>query len=240
MNARRILHLVHLYPAEMNIYGDTGNRLVLEKRISWRGIEAKRTLVGVGDPLPSDADIILGGGAQDAAQSSVEHDLKAKAPQLLKLAEDGAVMLMVCGMYQLLGRRFVTADGQDIVGMGILPCETLASHDRMIGNTIYQTPWGEVVGYENHSGKTYLDSASLDWGRVIKGAGNNGKDGLEGCLYHNIFGTYSHGPILSKNPALADELIRRALIHKYGSTELSELDDTAELAAAQTARSRPR
>jgi lipid II isoglutaminyl synthase (glutamine-hydrolysing) len=234
------LHLVHLYPVEMNIYGDTGNRIVLTRRLEWRGIQVKTSLVGIGDQLPADGDIILGGGAQDAAQSSVEADLATKAKSLTKLAEAGAVMLMVCGMYQLLGRRFVTADGQDIKGMGILPVETLASHDRMIGNTAYDTPWGEVVGYENHSGKTFLDDQSLAWGKVVKGAGNNGSDRLEGCMYHNIFGTYSHGPILSKNPHFADELIRRALIRKYTMAELQPLDDDTELAAAKTARSRPR
>src|SRR6185503_7556768 len=105
------IHLVHLYPVEMNIYGDTGNRIVLTKRLAWRGIDVKTSLVGIGDELPLDSDIILGGGAQDAAQSAVEVDLAKKAKSLAKLAEDGAVMLMVCGMYQLLGRRFVTADG---------------------------------------------------------------------------------------------------------------------------------
>lgn len=234
------LRLVHLYPVEMNIYGDTGNRIVLTKRLEWRGIDVKTSLVGIGDALPEDSDIILGGGAQDAAQSAVEADLALKARSLTKLAEGGTVMLMVCGMYQLLGRRFVTADGQDIKGMGVLPVETLASHDRMIGNTAYQTPWGEVVGYENHSGKTFLDDQSLAWGKVLKGAGNNGSDGLEGCLYQNIFGTYSHGPVMSKNPHFADELIRRALMRKYGSAELRPLDDSIELAAARTAESRLR
>ena len=234
------LHLVHLYPVEMNIYGDTGNRLVIEKRLAWRGIDVESSLIGIGDELPDDADIILGGGAQDAAQSAVEHDLAKKAKDLSALAESGAVMLMVCGMYQLLGRRFLTADGQDIKGMGILPVETLAGNIRMIGNTIYDTPWGEVVGYENHSGRTLLDEPTLAWGKVVKGGGNNGQDGLEGCLYHNIFGTYSHGPILSKNPQFADELIRRALERKYGSAELKPLNDATEIAAAKAARARPR
>jgi hypothetical protein len=236
----RVLHVAHLYPVEMNIYGDTGNRIVLTKRLEWRGTDVKVSLVGIGDELPNDSDIVLGGGAQDAVQSAVEADLARKASKLARLAEEGAVMLMVCGMYQLLGRRFVTADGQDIKGMGILPIETLASHDRMIGNTAYQTPWGTVVGYENHSGKTFLDDQSLAWGKVIKGAGNNGADQLEGCLYHNIFGTYSHGPVLSKNPHFADELISRALIRKYGKSNLKSLDDTVELAAAKTALARSR
>jgi hypothetical protein len=224
----------------MNIYGDTGNRLVLLQRMKWHGIDAKVTLVGVGDALPANADIILGGGAQDAAQSAVERDLARKARALRKLADSGVVMLMVCGTYQLFGRRFVTADGLDIKGLGILPIETLASSDRMIGNTIYRTPWGEVVGYENHSGKTTLDDPSLALGTVVKGAGNNGRDKTEGCVYKNIFGTYSHGPILSKNPGLADEIIKRALTRKYGSARLKPLDDATELTAAATAKSRPR
>lgn len=238
--SQQTLHLVHLYPAEMNIYGDTGNRLVLQKRMEWRGIKVKVSLVGVGDKLPDDADIIIGGGAQDAAQAAVQHDLEAKAKQLKKLVEAGVVMLMVCGTYQLFGRRFVTADGQDIKGLDILPLETLASNTRMIGNTVYEMPWGETVGYENHSGKTRLDDPKYALGKVIKGAGNNGSDGFEGCLYKNVVGTYSHGPILSKNPALADELIRRALMRKYGAANLKQLDDSLELAAATTAKSRPR
>jgi CobQ-like glutamine amidotransferase family enzyme len=224
----------------MNIYGDTGNRIVLQKRMEWRGIKVKTTLVGVGDKLPGDADIIIGGGAQDAAQASVQKDLEAKAKQIKKLVEDGIVMLMVCGTYQLFGRRFTTADGQDIKGLGILPLETVGSHTRMIGNTIYDMPWGEAVGYENHSGKTYLDDPKYALGKVAKGAGNNGSDGIEGCLYKNVVGTYSHGPILSKNPTLADELIKRALLRKYGSADLEPLDDTLELLAAETAKSRPR
>jgi len=240
MASKKSLHIVHLYPVEMNIYGDTGNRHVLEKRLKWRGIDVKISLVGIGDQIPDDADIILGGGAQDSSQSAVEKDLARKAPQLKKLADSDAVMLMVCGMYQLLGRRFVTADGRDIKGMGILPCETLASTDRMIGNTIHQTPWGDVAAYENHSGKTYLDDTALAWGKVLKGAGNNGDDGTEGCLFQNIFGTYAHGPVLSKNPRFADELIRRALVRKYGSAKLTKLDDSLELAAAEVAKSRPR
>jgi lipid II isoglutaminyl synthase (glutamine-hydrolysing) len=233
------VHLVHLYPVEMNIYGDTGNRLILQRRMQWRGIEVKTRLVGIGDTLPKGSDIILGGGAQDAAQSAVEADLKKKAENLRNLAEDGVVMLMVCGMYQLLGRRFVTANDQDIKGLGILPLETLAGRTRFIGNTIYKTRWGELVGYENHSGLTVLDGSAEALGKVTKGAGNNGRDGTEGCVYKNVFGTYSHGPVLSKNPVLADELIKRALKRKYGQAELVPLDDSLELQAAFVAKSRP-
>lgn len=238
--SKQSLHIVHLYPVEMNIYGDTGNRIILQQRLAWRGIDARVSLVGVGDELPKDTDIILGGGAQDAAQSAVEADLADKAGRLKRLAEQDVVMLLVCGTYQLFGRRFVTADGQDIKGLGILPCETFASNTRMIGNTACTTPWGEIVGYENHSGKTRLDDTSMALGKVLKGAGNNGEDGTEGCIYRNVFGTYSHGPMLSKNPHFADELIRRALVRKYGTADLRPLNDSLELTAASTAKSRPR
>lgn len=238
------LSLVHLYPKEMNIYGDTGNRLVLQQRILARDIEVRVSLVGIGEHIPEDADIIIGGGGQDAGQSVVQDDLAKKGADLIKLAENGVVMLMVCGLYQLFGRSFVTGEGEEIKGIGMLPMETIAGKQRHIGNTLYQVRSGdsslEIVGYENHSGLTYLDDLSTAFGQVKKGAGNNGKDGTEGCVVNNVFGTYSHGPILSKNPEFADELIRRALLLRYGSAELSELDDWLEHKAAELAKKRPR
>ncbi len=234
------LHIAHLYPKEMNIYGDTGNRLVLQKRLEWRGIEVQITHVGMGDDVPPDVDIIIGGGSQDAGQEMVQDDLLAKGESLRKLADDGVVMLMVCGLYQLFGRRMVTQAGVDIKGISIFPLETVAGNTRLIGNTIISSEWGELVGYENHSGLTALDAGAQPLGKIAKGDGNNGTDGTEGCIYKNVFGTYAHGPILSKNPVFADELITRALTRKYGETELKPLDDTLELRAADIARTRPR
>lgn len=234
------LTIVHLYPKEMNIYGDTGNRLVLQRRAEWRGIDVQVKLVGVGDPIPGEADIILGGGGQDAGQGNIEDDLQAKATQLRQMAADGVTMLMICGMYQLFGRSFTTSTGEVIKGIGILPLETVGGDVRMIGNTVYDTPYGEVVGYENHSGVTMLDDVSLALGTVKQGDGNNGQDGTEGCRLHNVFGTYSHGPVLVKNPGLADELLRLALSRRYEDIELPPLDDTLENAAHTTATSRPR
>lgn len=234
------LHIVQLYPKEMNIYGDTGNRLVLQKRAEWRGITVQLSLVGVDDVVPTDADIILGGGGQDAGQGQIQHDLQSKAAALNQLAQDGVVMLMICGMYQLFGRSFTTHEGEIIAGIGILPLETVGGDVRMIGNTVYDTPFGEVVGYENHSGVTTLDDTSLAFGTVTKGDGNNGQDGTEGCRVNNVFGTYSHGPVLVKNPQFADELLRLALVRKYGELQLQPLDDQLELAAHKTARTRPR
>lgn len=233
--------IVHLYPREMNIYGDTGNRLILQQRLLWRGYEVNIGMVGVGDSVPDDADIVIGGGGQDAGQSVVQHDLATKANDLHKLANDGVVMLMVCGLYQLFGRRFITGEGEEIKGIGLLPLETIAGKTRHIGNTYYDSAWGPLVGYENHSGLTYLDNVDQAMAIVKQGAGNNGKDTTEGCLIHNVFGTYSHGPLLSKNPQIADELISRALIRKYGGDlTLRALDDGLEHKAALVAKKRPR
>ncbi len=235
------LKIVHLYPREMNIYGDTGNRIILQQRLLWRGIEIEIAMIGVGDSLPSDSDIIIGGGGQDSGQSVVQHDLATKANDLHKFANDGVVMLMVCGLYQLFGRRFVTGEGEEIKGIGLLPLETVAGKTRHIGNTVYDSAWGPLVGYENHSGLTYLDDPDQAMAIVKKGSGNNGKDTTEGCLINNVFGTYSHGPLLSKNPLFADELISRALIRRYGGDmTLKALEDNLEHKAANVAKKRPR
>lgn len=239
-SAQRTLTIVHLYPKEMNIYGDTGNRLVLEQRCAWRGIGVRTKLIGVGDPIPAETDVIVGGGGQDAGQEGIQEDLQGKAVALHEHAASGTVMLMICGMYQLFGRSFTTNTGQVIKGIGVLPLATVGGTTRMIGNTLYHTPWGRVVGYENHSGVTTLDDPALALGTVLRGDGNNGRDGTEGCRLHNVFGTYSHGPVLAKNPAFADELLRLALTKKYGAAELTPLDDQIELAAQAAAAARPR
>lgn len=235
-----ILVIVQLYPKEMNIYGDTGNTLVLRRRAEWRGITVEERHVGVGEPIPADADIILGGGGQDAGQGAIEQDMQSKAPMLHKMAKDGTVMLMICGMYQLFGRTFITGDGQSIAGIGIFPLQTVAGKERLIGNTRYEMPFGEVVGYENHSGLTTLDNPGSALGNVLMGKGNNVVDGTEGCRVNNVFGTYSHGPVLAKNPAFADELLRLALERKYDAFALKPLDDSIEQAAHETAKHRPR
>lgn len=234
------LCIVHLYPREMNIYGDTGNRLVLQKRAEWRDLRVEVRLVGIGEEIPSSTDIIIGGGGQDAGQGKIQDDLQNKSAVLREMANDGVVMLMICGMYQLFGRQFTTSEDEVIKGVGLLPIETVGSETRMIGNTTYDTPYGEIVGYENHSGVTSLDDLSLALGTVTRGAGNNGIDGTEGCRVKNIFGTYSHGPVLVKNPHFADELLYLALSRRYKQIELSSIDDSLELAAHETAKTRPR
>lgn len=219
----------------MNIYGDTGNVLVLAKRLEWRGIGAEVVQISMGDAVPDDIDIIVSGGGQDTGQIRVQSDLLKKSDSLHKLADDGAVMLVICGTYQLFGNRFLTHRDKEIKGIGIFDMETLASDERLIGNIVTDSRWGRLVGYENHSGKTRLASGVNPLGTVLKGAGNNGSDGSEGAVANNVFGSYLHGPILPKNPHLADELIKRALMRKYGTAELVRINDelarkTAELA----------
>lgn len=234
------LTIVHLYPKEMNIYGDNGNVLVLQKRLEWRGIKADVKNIEVGEDLPKDTDIIVSGGGQDKGQLRVADDLTSKKGTLHALANDGVAMLVICGTYQLFGHRFLTAKDGEVPGIGIFDAETLAGSKRLIGNITIDTPYGELVGYENHSGNTFLYNNQDSFGTVLSGMGNNEADNTEGAKTHNVFGTYLHGPLLPKNPAFADELLRLALDRKYGLSELVPLDDTLALDAARVAKTRPR
>jgi CobQ-like glutamine amidotransferase family enzyme len=237
----KTVHIVQLYPKEMNIYGDMGNQLIMSKRLEWRQIPHKVSFVGVGDKVPSDASLILGGGGQDAGQSAIEADLQAKGADLRAMRDAGVPMLMVCGLYQLFGHRFVTHDGEDIKGISLFDVETRASHDRLIGNVTVESEWGKLVGYENHSGKTYLYDRAKPFAKVVRGAGNNGDDGYEGARTNNAFGTYMHGPLLSKNPVFADALLGYAL-QLIGENEnvLTSLEDEFAVQAANIATTRPR
>jgi CobQ-like glutamine amidotransferase family enzyme len=234
-----VLTIAHLYPAEMNIYGDRGNIISLHKRLQWRGIEHRIVEVGPGDAFdPLAVDIVFGGGGQDAGQVVVADDLQARGAGLLEARDAGVVLLAICGTYQLLGRRFVTADDDELPGIGLFDLETVSGDGRLIGNVVVESPFGRLVGFENHGGRTHLDPSQAPLGTVVQGHGNNGTSGEEGAVSHNMFGTYLHGPVLPKNPVLADELIRRALARR-GIDELASLDDTVELAAATTAATRP-
>lgn len=234
------LRIVHLYKKEMNIYGDSGNVEVLEYRLKQRGIEYKTNVVNVGDELPKDADIIIGGGGQDSGQLLIQEDLKNKKEQLSLMAKDGVVMLMVCGMYQLFGDKFITSTNQEIEGIDILPITTKAGNKRLIGNIVVKNSYSTMVGYENHSGLTFLKDGATPLAEVVLGAGNNGKDKTEGCILKNVFGTYMHGPVLSKNTQLAEELIKRAIKRNYPNYILEKLDDSLELQAKEKAITRPR
>jgi CobQ-like glutamine amidotransferase family enzyme len=225
----------------MNIYGDTGNKIVLEKRLAWRNIPYVTHFIGVGDVLPKKVDIIIGGGGQDAAQGGIEKDLFTKQRSLEELAQDATVMLMVCGMYQLFGKRFVTSEEVEIRGLGILDIETLPGKGRLIGNLVTEVPeLGQIVGYENHSGRTYLGNDAQPFARVLSGIGNDDSAELEGARWNNVIGTYMHGPILSKNPHLADMLLTLALLKNGITQKLLPLDDTLEDRARDIASKRPR
>jgi lipid II isoglutaminyl synthase (glutamine-hydrolysing) len=237
------LTLVHLYPREMNIYGDTGNVLVLRRRMEWRGRPVRVVPVSVGDPLPSDADILLGGGGQDAAQGEIGADFASRAAELRALADDGVVMLTICGSYQMLGHAFITHEGRHIEGTGVLDVITRGQPQRLIGNNFVDTSdAGRLVGYENHSGLTELGPGVRPLGQTQAGRGNNGKDRTEGAVRDNVFGTYLHGPVLAKSTRFADDLLRRALLRRGIDADLEPLDGIDELAegAAAVAVGRPR
>src|SRR5690349_4702887 len=221
------LTLVHLYPREMNIYGDTGNVLVLRRRLEWRNRPVRVLPVSVGDPLPTDVDILLGGGGQDAAQGEIGADFASRGAELRAMADDGVVMLTICGTYQMLGHEFITQDGEHIKGVGVLDVITRGKPERLIGNNFVDTPdAGRLVGYENHSGMTELGPGVSPLGTTQPGRGNNGTDRTEGAVRANVIGTYLHGPVLAKSPRFADELLRRALRRRGLDDALEPLDDT--------------
>ena len=236
----QIITIVHLYPREMNIYGDLGNVLALQRRLEWRGYGAKVISVRVGQEIDlAQADIIFGGGGQDRGQSLVAADLQERGEELRRLVTDGLPMLLVCGLYQLFGASFTTSFGEKLQGIGVFDAQTVAGSMRMIGNVTLKSQFGRLVGFENHSGATTLSAGQEALGQIVKGYGNKPKAGHEGAIAHNSIGTYLHGPVLPQNPALADWLILKALERKYQITELESLDDTLEHQAATAAAQRP-
>jgi CobQ-like glutamine amidotransferase family enzyme len=240
MSAARSIVIAHLYPREMNIYGDMGNIIALTKRLEWRGYSVEVKSVEIGEAFNfAQADIIFGGGGQDRGQLLVGEDLLTRGEQLRQLAKDGLPMLLVCGLYQLFGHGFTTASGQEIPGIGVFDAQTIGTNRRMIGNVTVETKWGRVVGFENHSGATTLASGQAALGKVIKGFGNGSRGKEEGAITGNVIGTYLHGSFLPKNPALADYLIGKVLERKFGVIELAPLDDSLEQQAAQVAMGRP-
>ncbi|MDR1032805.1 MAG: glutamine amidotransferase [Candidatus Nomurabacteria bacterium] len=239
--SRRTLKILHLYPREMNLYGDHGNVLTLMRRCKWRGIEAEVVVYEPGGKLPHGVDIVFGGGGQDSGQSTIQNDLLKIGPDLNKLVESDTPTLVICGLYQVFGKFFKTIGGETINGIGVFDMETFGGAERLIGNiTCSSAEFGEIVGYENHSGQTFLGKGVQPLAKVIRGAGNNGQDGTEGARYKNAIGSYLHGPVLPKNPKLADFLIAKALQNKYDDDTLSPLDDSAEQLAHESSASRPR
>lgn len=241
MKDEKTLRILQLYPRDMNIYGDLGNTLVLQKRIEWHGYKAELVEYNPGDKFPSDVDIIVGGGGQDSGQDIVQADLLKISPKLHELANAGTPMLMICGLYQLFGRFFKTSTGHMIEGIGLLDVETIGGPERLIGNIItHSEQFGDIIGYENHSGKTFLGPGVKPLGDVIRGAGNNGEDNHEGARFKNVIGTYLHGSLLPKNPLIADFLIEAAIVKKYGDFTPNVIDDTFADKARLVAVKRPR
>ena len=239
---RPVVRLGHLYPDHLNIYADRGNVAVFKRRLEWRGLTLEVVEVGLGDEIPDDCNLYYLGGGQDRDQLLVAQDLVAKADSLRRAADGGAAVLAVCGGYQLMGHSYVAANGEEMAGTGLLDLETTAGTDRLIGDVVLSVnldgQTGTVVGYENHAGRTRLGSQSSPLGRVEKGHGNNGEDGFEGAVSGRRIGTYLHGPLLPKNPWLADTVLRWALDHSGANLELEPLDDTLEQSAHATAITR--
>ncbi len=225
------IRIAHLYPDMLNLYGDRGNIVALTRRMEERGIEVQTEKITMGKSFNSDDyDILFIGGGQDFEQDVLLDDLtKGKDAEIKKAVQSGLVMLAICGGYQMLGKYYKTYDGKMLPYIGAIDFYTEGKEERMIGNYAYKTKEGiEIVGFENHSGRTYLGDSVEPLGTVISGFGNNGEDGTEGVRFKNTFGTYSHGPVLPKNPEFTDLLISKALENKYGKSELSPLDHTLE------------
>jgi len=237
------LRLLALYPDQMNIYADRGNILFLQHRCEWRGISFAYQGAGPGERIdPGAHDLYYIGGGQDRDQVTVAADMvQTKREALAGAVEDGAALLAVCGGYQLLGHSYQLGQ-ETIPGLGLADLHTVREPgERLIGNVAIEADLGDgerlLAGFENHGGRTYLGAGAEPLGRVVRGFGNNGRDGLEGVRRGNLIGTYLHGPLLPKNAWLADRLISLALGRRYGEPpELEPLDDSLEAAAHESAR----
>lgn len=239
-----VLRVAHLYPRLMNIYGDRGNIMCLRHRTEARGMTFELTELEIGDRLDATAfDLIFAGGAQDREQRLVTEDLLAtKAEAVREAAERDVAILAVCGAYQLFGRYYRESSGEELPGAGLFDLHTEHPGEaakRCIGNITIEraTDAGvmTIVGFENHGGRTHLGAGVQPLGRVVRGYGNNGEDRQEGAVYRNAIGTYMHGSLLPKNPALADDIIARALYRRHGTVPLAPIDDRAELRAHNAA-----
>ena len=233
-DGRMTLRIAHLYPELLNLYGDGGNILTLRKRLAWRGMRAEVMEVHYGDrPSLAGVDLVFIGGGSDREQSIVCEQLLSVGEELRAYVRDGGVLLAVCGGYQLLGHSYRMGDRR-LPGLGLVDIDTDRGTPRLIGNIAIQSEVQDmpIVGYENHGGRTRLGPDVQPLGRVLRGNGNDGASGAEGCLWHNVVGTYIHGPLLPKNPGVADWLIGRALDRRYGRhVALAPLDDAEERAA---------
>ncbi|MFI5284047.1 MAG: type 1 glutamine amidotransferase [Candidatus Dormibacterales bacterium] len=246
------LTIGYLYPSILSQYGDFGNVLCLEQRCRWRGIDVDVRSLEQGAPVAQhEIDLFFMGGGADSQQRLISRDLlEVKGPAIREAIEGGAVALLICAGYQMFGRWYRPFRGEDLPGMGVFPSVTIhwafedkipitdvpsAGLKRMVGNLVVDWNGQTLVGFENHGGRTYLDDGAKPLGRVKSGFGNNGKDGTEGAVVNNAYGTYLHGPLLPKNPAFADHLIAIALERRYDKISLAPLEDTAEKVAHEYA-----
>jgi CobQ-like glutamine amidotransferase family enzyme len=239
------VRIAFLYPELMNIYGDRGNILALSKRAQWRGVDVSVDKVSIGDRIDPDYyDFYFFGGGQDKQQIAVSHDLQVQKGTALKEAvERGAVVLSICGGYQLLGHYYRPFDADDLPGIGLFDAHTDAGNTRYIGNVLVDCGLpgvGTIVAFENHSGRTYLHAGCESFGKSIIGGGNNGEDSTAGAVYRYAYGCYLHGSLLPKNPRLADLLLTQALERRHGPVQLQPLDNTLEELAHASATERAR
>ena len=238
----------HLYPEYLNIYADRGNIAVLARRAALRGHELAVEGVSVGDELrPGAHDLLYVGGGQDREQALIAPDLAGRSGQIRAAVAGGAALLAVCGGYQLLGRGYRGRDGSSLPGVGLFGHETVAGDRRLIGDVLLECELEPGVrrtlaGFENHAGRTLLEADAVPLGRVVAGFGNDGESGFEGCVLGRAVGTYLHGPLLPRNPWLADWLLAQSLAHATGGepAELEPLDDELELQAHAVAAGRAR
>lgn len=241
------LTLAHLYPDQMNIYGDRGNIITLQYRCRARGIDLTVLPVDVAQTVDwQSCDLAFFGGGQDSGQALIAKDfVEHQGKSLAAAIEDDLVLLAICGGFQLLGHYFLTHTGERLPGIGAMDIHTLGGTKRLIGNSVvaWQQPQPDgsskevkLVGFENHSGRTYLGSGAHSLGKTLVGSGNNGEDGSGGAVYRNTYGCYLHGSMLPKNPQFADHLINLALQRRYGEAApaLAPLDDRLELQAQAT------
>ena len=239
------IRVAHLYPDYLNIYADRGNIAVVERRAALRGHALELTAVAPGDSLePSAFDLVYIGGGQDREQALVAPDLAARGDAIRSAVDGGTALLAVCGGYQLLGRAYRGRDGTTMPGAGLFPHETVAGDTRLIGDVLLDVDLDglatTVAGFENHAGRTLLDHDAEPLGRVVAGHGNDGASGFEGCRVGAAVGTYLHGPLLPRNPVLADWLLGRALVHAGGDGELEPLGDELERLAHAVSAGRAR
>lgn len=243
MTEKYKLRVAHLYAHYLNIYGDRGNIVTLTKRCQWRGIEVEVKSTALQEKFDSDYfDVYFIGGGQDKQQQVIAEDLLTLKDTLHNSIEGGAVILSICGGYQLLGHYYRPHEGPELPGISLIDAHTVAGNRRMIGNVVISRDSGEtLVGFENHSGRTFLGKDTKPLGKVLVGNGNNGDDKLEGAAQPvgkgMVYGTYLHGSLLPKNPSLADEIIKQSLLRRHDKVELAPLDDHVESKAHQYASS---